>query len=478
MAATHDDQRGFPSSGDPSVSFFQRLSDALLIIAAHFAMILGYRETWEEHNTRAIVVAVLAYYLVAESQGLYRSWRGVSLRAESFKVLSVWTLTAPILLFLAFATKTSADYSRVVVVGWFVLTPPLLLAWRYALRLILAELRRRGKNIRTVGIAGATQMAEQLAQRIKDDASLGMRLVGFYDDRLAPRLHRISEEYGAVVGNIDQLVEDARAGRIDLVYIALPLKAEVRINSIVRRMADTTATVCVVADFMVFDLSHPQWGSVGGIPVVSIFDSPFSGASGWLKRIEDIVIGTILLALVTPPMLVVSVLVKLSSPGPVFFVQRRYGLNGRPIRVLKFRSMTVTEDNENVKQAVKNDPRLITLGNFPLGAFLRKNSLDELPQFLNVLKGDMSIVGPRPHAIAHNEFYRGKIHGYMLRHKVKPGITGWAQVNGWRGETDTEEKMLKRIEHDLEYIRNWTLPWDIQIIFLTVFGRKKNLNAY
>jgi putative colanic acid biosynthesis UDP-glucose lipid carrier transferase len=478
MAATHDDRQGFPSSGDPSVSFFQRLSDAALIIAAHGAMIIGYRESWAEHNTRAIVVAVLAFYLVGETQGLYRSWRGVSLRAESFKVLSVWSLVAPILLFSAFATKTSADYSRVVVVGWFILTPLSLLLWRYLLRVILAELRRRGKNLRTVGIAGATQMAEALAQRIKEDASLGMRLVGFYDDRLAPRLHRISEEYGGVVGNIDQLVDDARSGRVDLVYIALPLKAEVRINSIVRRMADTTATVCVVADFMVFDLSHPQWGSVGGIPVVSIFDSPFSGASGWLKRVEDIVIGSILLALVTPPMLVISVLVKLSSPGPVFFVQRRYGLNGRPIRVLKFRSMTVTEDNENVKQATKNDPRLITLGKFPLGAFLRKNSLDELPQFINVLKGDMSIVGPRPHAIAHNEFYRGKIHGYMLRHKVKPGITGWAQVNGWRGETDTEEKMTRRIEHDLEYIRNWTLPWDIQIIFLTVFGRKKNLNAY
>jgi putative colanic acid biosynthesis UDP-glucose lipid carrier transferase len=162
----------------------------------------------------------------------------------------------------------------------------------------------------------------------------------------------------------------------------------------------------------------------------------------------------------------------------VLFAQRRYGLNGKPIRVLKFRTMTVTEDGDKVRQATQNDERFTHLGKFPLGAFLRRTSLDELPQFFNVLSGEMSIVGPRPHAVKHNELYRAKIHGYMLRHKVKPGITGWAQVNGWRGETDTDEKMARRIEHDLAYIRNWRLLWDLEIIVLTVFGRKTNLNAY
>jgi putative colanic acid biosynthesis UDP-glucose lipid carrier transferase len=212
--------------------------------------------------------------------------------------------------------------------------------------------------------------------------------------------------------------------------------------------------------------------------VVSIFDTPFSGVGGWLKRVEDVVLATIILCIVSLPMLVIAVLVKMSSKGTAFFSQRRYGLNGKPIHVLKFRTMTVTEDGDDVRQAKQNDDRFIRLGKFELGAFLRRTSLDELPQFINVLGGEMSIVGPRPHAIKHNELYRSKIHGYMLRHKVKPGITGWAQVNGWRGETDTDEKMARRVEHDLAYIRNWRLLWDLEIIFLTVFGRKTSENAY
>jgi putative colanic acid biosysnthesis UDP-glucose lipid carrier transferase len=188
---------------------------------------------------------------------------------------------------------------------------------------------------------------------------------------------------------------------------------------------------------------------------------------------EDIVLSTAILLIIAIPMLVIAIAVKVTSPGPVFFVQRRYGLNGKPIRVLKFRTMSVCEDGGNIQQATRNDPRVTKLG-----AFLRRTSLDELPQFLNVLTVEMSIVGPRPHAVAHNELYRAKIHGYMLRHKVKPGITGWAQVNGWRGETDTVEKMEQRVAHDLEYIRKWRLFWDLQIIFWTVFGAKKNQNAY
>jgi putative colanic acid biosynthesis UDP-glucose lipid carrier transferase len=212
---------------------------------------------------------------------------------------------------------------------------------------------------------------------------------------------------------------------------------------------------------------------VGDIPVVSIFDTPIHGVSGWLKRLEDIVLGSVIVAIIVVPMAIIAIGVKLTSPGPVFFRQRRYGLNGREIRVLKFRSMSVSEDGGDVKQATRNDPRVTRFG-----AFLRQSSLDELPQFLQVLTGEMSIVGPRPHAVAHNELYRSKIQGYMLRHKVKPGITGWAQVNGWRGETDTLDKMIRRVDHDLEYIHNWRLFWDIKIIFSTIFGSKKRQNAY
>ena len=228
----------------------------------------------------------------------------------------------------------------------------------------------------------------------------------------------------------------------------------------------------MVADFFVFDLLHARWTSLGEIPVVSIFETPFMGTEGWLKRFEDIVLGTLAVLVAAIPMAIVAIGIKLTSKGPVLFKQRRYGLHGEVIDVYKFRSMTVSEDGTNVRQATANDSRIT-----PFGAFLRRTSLDELPQLFHVVTGSMSLVGPRPHAVAHNEAYRKHIYGYMLRHKVKPGLTGWAQVNGWRGETDTLEKMEKRIEHDLEYIRRWNLLLDIKIVFLTIFGRAVHQNA-
>jgi len=244
---------------------------------------------------------------------------------------------------------------------------------------------------------------------------------------------------------------------VDLVYIALPLRAEGRVSDVLRALADTTATVYLMADFFTYDLLHARWTELGSLPMVSIYDSPFRGAAGSLKRIEDVVLGLIIVALISIPLLCISILVKLTSKGPVFFRQRRYGLNGKEIRVLKFRSMTVMDDGPVVKQATKDDKRIT-----PIGRILRRTSLDELPQFLQVITGEMSIVGPRPHAVAHNEEYRALIHGYMLRHKVKPGITGWAQVNG-----RTELPWDERIELDLWYIehRSWRL--DLQILFKT-----------
>jgi len=222
-----------------------------------------------------------------------------------------------------------------------------------------------------------------------------------------------------------------------------------------------------------FDLMHGRWGTVADTPVVSIYDSPFEGASGLVKRVEDVVLSSVILVLIALPMLLIAMGIKLTSRGPVFFVQRRHGLGGKPIAVLKFRTMTVTEDGPHIIQASRDDPRITRFG-----AFLRRHSLDELPQFLNALAGSMSVVGPRPHAVAHNELYRSQIHGYMLRHKVKPGITGWAQVNGWRGETDTVEKMQRRIEYDLYYINNWSLFWDMKIVLMTMFGASVRDNAY
>jgi putative colanic acid biosynthesis UDP-glucose lipid carrier transferase len=261
--------------------------------------------------------------------------------------------------------------------------------------------------------------------------------------------------------------------QIELVYLSMPMVSGARLQGLLDALRDTTASVYFVPDMFVTDLIQGRIDSVSGMPVLGVCDSPFSGASGLIKRASDVILSLAILAAIAPLLLVLALCVKLSSPGPVIFKQRRYGLDGDEIVVYKFRSMTVTEDGDAVPQCARHDKRLTALG-----AFMRRTSLDELPQFINVLQGRMSIVGPRPHAVAHNEMYRKLIKGYKLRHKVKPGITGWAQVNGFRGETETLDKMRSRIEFDLEYLRNWSLALDLWIIARTVKEVLKKDNAY
>ncbi len=457
-------------------AWFARFLDAGLIFVAHYIATF-FRDTWPLLNPQLLIgtlVAVAVFSIVADANGLYRSTlRSAPSKVELGKVWLSWGFTPPVLLTLAFITKTGEGYSRIVSSVWFLLAPTLISVVRVGSRLVAGELHRRGVATRSVHIVGATKMGAMIAQRIMDDPASGMRVEGYFDDRDPERLVPMPERLGPPMGRLPELLELAREGEVDIVYIALPLRAESRISDIVRKLADSTASVYVVADFLVFDLVHAQWSNVQGLPVVSVFESPFYGVNGWLKRVEDLVLGSLILGLIALPMMFIAAGVKLSSKGPVFFRQRRYGLNGEEIRVLKFRTMVVTEDGAAVVQAKKGDQRVT-----PFGAFLRRTSLDELPQFINVLMGEMSIVGPRPHAVSHNEMYRRMIHGYMLRHKVKPGITGWAQVNGWRGETDTVEKMEQRVNHDLHYIQNWGLLFDLKIIFKTVFGAGSRQNAY
>jgi putative colanic acid biosynthesis UDP-glucose lipid carrier transferase len=450
----------------------QRLGDTALIVSSLLVTVGLYKATWSAAYTTACVMGVAGYLLLAEFNGLYRLTHNVRATAELAQVATTWIVVVGGLLSLAFATKTTAEYSRVAITGWVLAAPVVVGCFRLVLRSVLKSLRARGIYTQTVAIAGCTPAAERLLGALLSDPTLGFVLRGVYDDRAAPRRYQGVERLADIIGDLQALVSDARDGRIDIVYIALPLRAEVRAAELVRRLADTTATVYFVPDFFVFDLLHARWSSVGGVSVLSIFDTPFQGVGGWLKRLEDIVLGTIGLIMISPLMIAVAIGVRLSSPGPIFFRQRRYGLSGREIYVLKFRTMTVCEDGTNVQQAQRNDKRIT-----PFGAFLRRTSLDELPQLFNVVGGSMSLVGPRPHAVAHNELYRHKIQGYMLRHKVKPGITGWAQVNGWRGETETIDKMEKRVEHDLYYIHNWRLSLDFKILFLTVFGSQVRQNA-
>jgi putative colanic acid biosysnthesis UDP-glucose lipid carrier transferase len=276
-----------------------------------------------------------------------------------------------------------------------------------------------------------------------------------------------------LLGKIAGLPGYVKANEIELIYISLPMASQPRIVSLLDELHDTTASIYFVPDIFVTDLIQGRIDSVSGLPVVAVCETPFTGVSGLIKRGSDIVLSLLILALVCFPILIIALAIKVSSPGPVIFRQRRYGLDGHEIIVYKFRSMTVSEDGAVIEQARLQDMRVT-----PLGRFLRSTSLDELPQFVNVLQGRMSIVGPRPHAVAHNEMYRKLIKGYMLRHKVKPGITGWAQVNGYRGETEILDKMKGRIDFDLDYLRNWSLRLDLYIIARTVWVVLKENNAY
>jgi putative colanic acid biosynthesis UDP-glucose lipid carrier transferase len=301
----------------------------------------------------------------------------------------------------------------------------------------------------------------QFANKVERLPNLFIKVCGFFDDRAEERWP--SGMRHPVLGNMDAIASYVRQHQIKMIFISQPISAQPRIRRLLDELQDTTASVYFLPDIYVFDLMQARFDNVGGMPVVAICESPFTGFNSLVKRSSDIVLaGLITLALV-PVMAVIAAAVRYSSPGPVIFRQRRYGLYGEEIIVYKFRSMTVAEDGAQVVQAKKNDQRVTKVG-----AFLRKSSLDELPQFINVLQGRMSIVGPRPHAVAHNEQYRKLIKGYMLRHKVKPGITGWAQVNGLRGETETLDKMEARISYDLDYLRNWSLWMDLWIVVRTL----------
>ncbi len=471
---TVDKPTGWGGGSDAELAPLMRLVDLLLIYVALWLPTYARGEEWTQRSWIAATISAVLFLVIGQSLNVYQSARGAGLRAQILRIWTGWMAgVVPVLLLLFFALKVSESYSRVIVLTWFALAPFFISVWRTAATLFLREIRSRGYNTRFAAIVGMTELGAELAAQMRATPSLGLRVYGFYDDREEERCYPVAPELGGRAGTLADLVEAAKAGEVDLIYIAFPLRAEPRINQLLRELSDTTASVYLAADFDVYDLLHARWVTLGAVPTMSMHETPFYGVDGWLKRAEDVVIGSVILLVIAIPMLIIAIAVKWSSPGPVLFRQRRYGLNGEVIDVIKFRSMTVTEDGEHIKQATRDDPRVTRFG-----AFLRRSNLDELPQFFNVLGGSMSIVGPRPHAVAHNELYRKKVRGYMLRHKVKPGITGWAQVNGWRGETDTLEKMERRVEHDLDYIRNWSLLWDIQIILMTVFGSRSRRNAY
>ncbi len=386
-------------------------------------------------------------------------------------ILVGWVIIAPLLIAFGYASRYLFLFPREAVLMWLWLAPLTQFVVHAGLRSLAPSLVNiQGEPKRAV-IAGVNEQGLNLAHEINNNPYNPTKLAGFFDDRVHERVGCLTNY--ALLGNLQQLPRHVHKHRIEAIYVSLPMATQPRILQLLDALSDTTASIYFVPDMFITDLMQGRMDTVGEIPVVAVCETPFTGVNGMIKRGSDIVLSLLILLLISPIMLIIALCIALTSPGPIIFQQRRYGLNGEMIVVSKFRSMRVCEDGDTVLQAQKNDDRVT-----PVGAFLRKTSMDELPQFFNVLQGRMSIVGPRPHAVAHNELYRTLIKGYMVRHKVKPGITGWAQVNGWRGETDTLEKMKNRIDYDLAYLQNWSLRLDLYIILKTIVVVFKDRNAY
>jgi putative colanic acid biosysnthesis UDP-glucose lipid carrier transferase len=469
---SHSRARDLPTNAAPMVlrrqlsasAIFRISLDALIAIGLLLAVAHYYGEPFQgKYLILALIVFSLTFPGAVYNTGsLFGLARDVALN---------WFIVLTILFFFGWASRTLDDFPGTMKIAWSVGVPILLFFAHATLPLLLPKLLALEGVRRTAVIAGSSELGAKLAAQITGAALLGIHLDGIFDDRGPERRVMIDEI--PVLGRLDQLAEYVKSRRVDLIYITLPMASQPRILRLLNELRDTTASIYFVPDIFVFDLIQARMDSINGIPVVAVCETPFFGVNGMLKSVSDFVLASLILLLISPLLLLLAAGVKLSSPGPVLFRQRRYGLDGRQITVYKFRTMTVQEDGEQIRQATRDDHRIT-----PFGRFLRRTSLDELPQFINVLQGRMSIVGPRPHAVAHNEMYRKLINGYMVRHKVKPGITGWAQVNGLRGETDTVEKMRERIEFDLGYLRNWSLRLDLQIIMKTCLLMFRDRGAY
>lgn len=460
-------RRGTLHTNASLTSMIQRFSDIFIIFAGLYLSCLISGADFIMQHWVMVLISIVIFQMIGGITDFYRSWRGVRAGLEVQLILQNWSLS--LLLTsgtVALVNSFNNEYS--VYIQWYLLVSCGLVISRSVIRLFLGYMRNIGFNTRNVAIMGAMPVGIRLAESLRDAHWMGFKVLGIYDNDNSQLNTTIERR-----GDLCQLVEDAKSGRIDRVYIAMSMEQEKLIKDTVADLSDTTCSVMLIPDIFTFNILQSRSEEINGVPVVSLFDTPMSGINQVIKRIEDIILSIFILLFISPVLLLIAAMVKFTSSGPVIFKQRRYGMDGKAIEVWKFRSMSVMEDGDKVVQATKGDTRLT-----PVGAFLRRTSLDELPQFINVLKGDMSIVGPRPHAVAHNEQYRKLINGYMLRHKMKPGITGWAQINGWRGETDTLEKMQKRVEFDLDYIRNWSVWLDIKIVFLTIFKGFINKSAY
>jgi putative colanic acid biosysnthesis UDP-glucose lipid carrier transferase len=457
-------KRIFYSAPQSVTSLIAALLEPLIIVATFVAATLWFDEPLQRP---ALAVCLLVFALTFPGRNRFKD----KLLNAATDIVSAWVPLLGILFLCGYATNSLYYFENKVLLTWAVATPVLQWLAVWAGRTILRR-RARQPHLRSAAVViGAGALGVKVASALQGHKEEGRDFLGWFDDRTDERVD--GETSGRILGGLKDVAPYIRAHSVKEVFITLPLGSQPRIVELLESIQGTTASLFFVPDVFGISIVQGRLQDMNGVPVVGICETPFTGTNELVKRVSDIVLATLILVLISPLMLAIAIGVKLSSPGPAIFRQKRNGLDGGEITVYKFRSMRTMDNGSVVAQATKDDPRIT-----PFGAFLRRTSLDELPQFFNVLQGSMSIVGPRPHAVAHNELYRELIKAYMVRHKVKPGITGWAQVNGLRGETDTVEKMKARVEYDLEYLRNWTLGLDLQIIVRTVRVIFFDRNAY
>src|ERR1700719_4648071 len=443
---------------------------AVVAVASLYATIVFFGIVFNRSSEAIIIVAVLCLILV-------QAPREVTTQLTSARISSVadvifrWLLLLAVMLAIGYVTKSLTDYPRRIFMTWAVVTPVALIFSTLAMQEVMHHFLMNAFENRTAIFAGYNNSSLELARRLTNNPAMRLKVSGFFDDRSSDRLGMESD--ATLVGRLSDLSTYVKENGTDVIFIALPIRHVKRVMNLLDDLRDTTASIYYVPDVFVFDLIQARSGEIHGIPVVAMCETPFYGYRGVAKRLTDIGLSLLILLLLLPLLALVAIMVKTSSPGPVIFKQRRYGLDGKEIAVYKFRTMRVTEDGAQIRQASKIDNRITRIGRI-----LRRTSMDELPQLINVLQGRMSLVGPRPHAVAHNEEYRKLIKGYMVRHKVLPGITGLAQVNGCRGETSQLEEMEARVNYDLDYLRRWTPMLDIKIILLTAVKIFRDDKAY
>ena len=466
--------RGLLHDHPSLVMLVKRLGDlALVLVSAGVAFKLTYDGSAEPLLAREAVLLMMVLMLFTLDQfGLYRATRSTRLGSEIEVLSGGWLLSISMLCGYLWVRNQLDGPALKWLLLWLVAGWLSTVALRVLARRALATLRRHGFNQRTVVIAVAGELGLRVAAQLKARPDLGISVVGYFDDRSADRLPET--EGVRVLGSVKAMSDFVAEADIDQVWVALPFRAETRIREILHALRHSTTDVCLVPDVFQFFILNQSLGEVAGIPLVALTASPMQGSNRLVKAVEDRVLALLILLLVSPLMLMVALAVRLDSPGPVLFKQSRRGLHDETIEVWKFRTMRAHyQAPSTYTLATRSDARVTAVG-----AFLRRTSLDELPQFFNVLQGQMSIVGPRPYPIEINDAYKDVVDRYMLRHKVKPGITGWAQVNGWRGALDTPEKMERRVQHDLFYIEHWSLWFDLKIIALTLVKGFVHENAY